>query len=148
MPGKRETWARLLRYGVVGGLTTAVNWGLFTLLYTAWQMNENLSNAISVVCAVCFAYLANKHFVFRTRCADRRALAREALSFFSARAATMLFELGGVFVFVTLIGWTDQAFWVKGAVNVVVILLNYILSQRLVFQKQAHPTDHNGPDHR
>ncbi|MDR0671267.1 MAG: GtrA family protein, partial [Oscillospiraceae bacterium] len=54
---RRETWARLFRYGVVGGLTTAVDWGLFTLLYAVCRMNENLSNAISVVCAVCFAYL-------------------------------------------------------------------------------------------
>ncbi|MDR0381376.1 MAG: GtrA family protein [Oscillospiraceae bacterium] len=129
---RRETWVRLLRYGVVGGLTTVVDWGLFTLLYTACGADENLSNAISVVCAVCFAYLANKHFVFHARCADRRALVREAFSFFSARAATMLFQLGGVFVFVTLVGW--PAFWVKGAVNVAVILLNYILSQRLIFK--------------
>ena len=129
-----------IRYAVIGGLTTAVNFGLSALLYGALKWDENLSNVIAVVCAVIFAYLANKWFVFRTRCTGRRDLLREAFSFFSARAATMLLEIGGLFLLVTKAGL--PFFWIKAALTVLVVLINYVFNKRRVFHTGGSEKPH------
>lgn len=132
---KTPEFLRLVRYGVTGVITTVINIGLFTLLYERWGWNENVSNIIAIFFAVLFAYLASKWFVFRTRCENRLDLVREAVSFLSARAVTMALELGGIFVFVTLLGW--PGFWVKAALTVIVVSLNYVFSKLFVFKGEA-----------
>ncbi|MCL2747924.1 MAG: GtrA family protein [Oscillospiraceae bacterium] len=124
---------RFVRYAAMGGLTTAVNLGVFVLLREALRWDQNLSNIIAVVVAVLFAYFTNKWFVFKTRCQNKRDLLREAASFFSGRAVTMAMEAGGFLLLDMLTGLPD--FWKKAPVTVVAILLNYLFSKRFVFRK-------------
>ncbi len=123
---------QFVRYVLVGGFTTAINVGLMALLHGGLHWNENLSNVISVVCAVLFAYLASKWFVFRTHCVSKGDFVREMLTFFSARAVTMLVEIGGLFLLVTQAGlpW----FWIKLALTILVIVLNFVFSKLFVFR--------------
>jgi len=122
-----------IRYAVIGTLTFLLNNGLFNLLHSALHWEENLSNVISVFVSVVFAYLGSKWFVFLTHCKDKRALLREAFSFFSARAVTMVIEIGGLYLLVTRAGL--PAVWIKLGLTVLVILLNYIFSKLFVFRK-------------
>ena len=123
---------QMLAYLLAGGCTTAVNFILFLILRLA--INESAANAVSVFCSVLFAYWANKRFVFQTVCASRRDLLREMLSFFSARAFTMLLEVGGVFLFAEMLGF--DALPVKILLNGLVLVLNFILSKALIFRRK------------
>ena len=130
---------RFLRYLVAGGLTTAVNLGVFTLLYHLLHVEFNMSNIVAVLCSVVFAYAVNKRFVFRTHCVNRLEFFREALSFFSARAITIVLEIGGGYFLVDIMDLHNMLgldeFWIKTALTVIVVLLNYLLSKVLVFRK-------------
>ncbi len=134
---KNNIW-ELIRYGVIGVFTTLVNFVIFYLLDTVLSLDANVSNVISVVCAVVFAYVTNKLFVFRSHCPSLRALWLEAFSFFSARGITMLIEVGGVFLATVLFHF--DAMISKIAINVIVLILNYVFSKWFVFQKE-HKTN-------
>ncbi len=125
----------LIRYGAAGVATTAVNFICFALFYNLLRWNESVANAVSVVLSILFAYVVNKRFVFRSHCPDRKALAAEAISFFSARGVTMLLEVGGMVLFGTILRW--NAWLVKIGLNVLVLVLNYVFSKLLVFRRKG-----------
>lgn len=127
-----ERLLRLLRYGIAGVGTTAVNFLLMALLYNGLHWNESVANTVAVVGSVLFAYVVNKLFVFKSKCEGWKALFLEAFSFFSARGVTMLIEIGGVFLFSTLLHF--NAWIVKIALNVLVLILNYVFSKIFVFK--------------
>ena len=135
LPERARTpeFLRFIRYLVIGGLTTGVNYGVFVLLLVVLGWEENASNIVAVVCSVVFAYLTNKRFVFRTHCNSAKDLLREAFSFFSARAATIALEIAGVYLLVTLAGL--PVFGTKAVLTVLIVLLNYIFS-RWIFKNR------------
>ena len=130
-----EKGRELIRYGVIGVATTVVSFGTLWLFVNAARLDANLSNVLSIVCAVLFAYAANKLFVFRSHCGTRAALVREAVSFFAARGIAMLVEAGG---FSLLYELCRVPYMVsKLVISVVVLVLNYVLSKLVVFRKKA-----------
>ncbi|GHU60826.1 membrane protein, GtrA family [Clostridia bacterium] len=134
LPEKSASKTReLAAYIAVGAATTLVNLLIFYLLYDTIRLETNLSNVISIVSAILFAYVCNKKFVFRSRAKNLSALLREAFSFFSSRAFTMLLEVGGVFLFCAV--WLLDPLAVKLFVTAAVIALNYIFAKFLVFNK-------------
>lgn len=133
---KSEKFKKLVRYGIVGVCTTAVNYALLWLLFYQLHIDYDVANAIAIVSSVLFAYVANKLFVFRSHTGSRGALVREAVSFFASRAVTALLEWGLGFVIHTLIG-VDENRWgmvSKVAINVLVLVLNFVFSQVFVFR--------------
>ena len=126
---------RIFRYLFAGGLTTLVNFALYTVFTRGLSWEENVANTVAVTFSVLFAYMINKLFVFRSRAENFPGLVRECLSFFGARALTMLLEIGGLYVFHTLIGLYDFA--VKAVLTVVIVVLNYVFSKFWVFGKRG-----------
>jgi len=131
-----ERVRKLIRYVFFGACTTLVNFLMFALLKNALLIELNVANTIAVVTSILFAYVTNKIFVFRSRTNSTGALFREIISFFSARGVTMLIEVGSIFLIHTVLQ-VDEAysFYTKGAVNVLVLILNFVFSQWFVFRK-------------
>ena len=119
-------------YLIFGGLTTALNFGLYTLLTRALGWGGTTANAVSVVCAVLFAYVTNKLVVFQSSVSGAGGLAREFASFAAGRAFTMVLEIGGFELLHTWLKFHDLA--VKAALTVVIIILNYLISRFVVFR--------------
>lgn len=129
-----EKFQRIFRYVITGGLTTLVNFTVFWFFTYLLNINLNIANVISIVCAVIFAYVTNKIIVFRSKCHSTKELLVEAFSFFSSRGVTMIIEVGGVFV---LTSWLQmEAMISKVIITVVVLILNYLFAQLLVFRKR------------
>ena len=129
----------ILRYLVMGGLTTLVSWGTYALFAKTCGLSIIVSNILSWICAVLFAYLTNKVWVFHSRSWEFRFVIREAALFFSARLATGVLEMAGVPLLVKA-GLDQKIFGVKGmlskvVVSIIVVILNYIFSKLLVFKK-------------
>lgn len=123
-----------VRYLIAGGLTTLVNLAAFTLLYEMLNINVNISNIISIAAAVIFAYFINKIYVFRSKSPDLISLFREFLKFTVARLATMLIEVLGVFLLVSIIG--IYALIGKLVTQVIVVISNYFISRHIVFTEK------------
>ena len=133
---RKELSAETARYIIIGVLTTLINVGLFRLLLSIINIDTNIdvtvSNVTSISVSVLFAYIANKLFVFRHRSNSRYELIVEFAKFVGSRLFTMAIEIGSLLVFFNILGY--DAWFVKLAVQVVVIAINYIISKMIVFR--------------
>ena len=133
----------IINYLLFGGMTTVVSWGTYSLFVKAIGMSVGVGNILSWICAVLFAFVTNKLFVFESKTWQPATALREFVSFIGARLATGVIEWFGVPYFSTH-GLTHPLFGVKGllanvVVSIVVIILNYIFSKFLVFIKKDKP---------
>jgi putative flippase GtrA len=126
-----------LLYLFFGGLTTLVCWGIYALL--VWfGIDLNISNIISLIIGVTFAFVVNKWFVFRSRSLERSVLAGEIISFFALRAVTIVIAIL-LFPALILIGLDQPLLGIDGmvakiVVSVIEIVLNYLASKFIVFK--------------
>lgn len=121
-----------LRYLFFGGCTTLVNLVIFNVLVYTFHINYTVSNIISVIAAILFAYVVNKLFVFSSSCSSWKEVFLEFYRFVLGRLSTMFIEVGGVDVLVQFIG---QAKWLaKLETQVIVVIVNYFISKFLVFK--------------
>lgn len=123
-----------IRYLVAGVLTTLVNLGLFYILRNLFHMNLNASNFIAITLAICFAYVINKLYVFKSTTHNIEAIINEILTFFGARLITMFIEIAGVALFVSALHMNEMVS--KLLIQVVVLVLNYIFSKLFIFTKK------------
>ena len=92
---KSETGLYLF-YGV---LTTVVNYVSFWLALQLLGYDYILMvNTISFFCAVIFAYVTNKIFVFKSKSWEMGVLKVEIPSFLSSRLLSYLFEQAGLYI--------------------------------------------------
>jgi putative flippase GtrA len=134
-----ELYSRLIRYGLIGGLTTVVSLVVYWIFLYPLNFNPNIANIISIVCAVIFAYIANKKYVFRSKCNNIKEVFIEALSFFSARAVTIGIEILGIFILYSYCKL--DAMFSKIVITIIVIILNYIFSRFITFKDALVSTD-------
>jgi len=130
-------YRELLLYGIFGVLTTALNILVYYLLRSAFPPDiayKQLANAIAWLISVLFAYGTNRAFVFSQRANTPWGILRELLSFMAARLLTGGLDMGIMYVGLAVLHLYDMA--VKVASNVLVIVLNYILSKFFIFKKE------------
>ena len=121
------------RYLFAGGLTTLVNFSLFTLMHEIIGIDYMVSNVASISVSVVFAYVVNKRFVFRRRSNTMMELALEFIKFVGSRLFTMALEIGTVWLFFEVLAL--NATLGKAVSQVLVIILNYLISKLIVFRR-------------
>ena len=123
-------------YLIVGVLTTIVNWGTYAIL-VQFGVEINLSNIISWIVGVTFAFVMNKWFVFRSRCLIPIVVLRELGSFYAARIITGVIAIV-LFPIVYALGMDQTFMGIDGFVakmftTVIEIFLNWVFSKYLIF---------------
>lgn len=78
-----------------------------------------------------FAYVTNRKFVFESK--EENKL-KEAGKFVTSRITTLLMDMAIMFIGVTLCKFNDKI--IKLISQVVVIVMNYLLSKIIVFKKK------------
>ena len=122
-----------LLYLFFGGLTTVISIAVFWLFRRPFALNELVANIISWVIAVLFAFFTNRTWVFRAPTRSAGEFLRQMGSFFGGRVVTLLIEEALLAVFITWLHLPDMP--VKIAAQVIVIVLNYVISKLFVFKK-------------
>ncbi len=123
----------LISYLFFGVLTTAVNYLVYLPLYNLAGISASVSNMISWVVAVAFAYLTNKPFVFKSHDWSAKTVIPELTKFVSCRIASGLMETVILLVTVDTLHWNGNL-W-KLVTSVLVVVLNYVASKLVVFKK-------------
>ena len=137
-----------------GAFTTLVTLASYALFVRAFNVDPNISNILSWVCGVTFAFVVNKWLVFESRTTKARILLWELGSFFSSRIFTgivafilfpILNDWMGLSAIVLDFGFLSILFGTSGMLakiitSVVEIVLNWILSKYVVFKKGASQT--------
>lgn len=133
----KELFARyreIILYLIFGAGTTAVDFAVSLTLVYLFDVNLYLSKVIAWVCAVAFAYVTNRIFVFQSVNRGAKKVLLEAGEFVAGR----LISLGAQeLVMVALYDGMKMSEWsVLILSSVLVIILNYIFGKLLVFRKK------------
>lgn len=124
-----------IMYLVFGGLTVGVNIATYIGLTRIIELNYMVANIIAWIVAVIFAYITNKFFVFESNNTELKFLVKEFTSFVSCRILSGVMEMILMYVMIDMMGIND--FITKIFTNILVIVLNYVLSKVIIFKKQA-----------
>ena len=133
-----------IRYIIFGVITVLVSWGTYAA-FVFMGIDLNISNILSWICAVLFAFVVNKIYVFRCTGSSTVKLGAELVSFIGGRlftgvVAALLFPalvaIGLGFVFLGV-----EGLFARGITSGVEILLNYIISKFIVFRKSKKETE-------
>ena len=124
---------KIINYLIFGILSTAINliiyYGLtLTVLTPNNAFYLQLSNIISWIGAVIFAYITNRKYVFESK---NKNIIKECSSFFGARVITLIMDMIIMFIGVTLLKGNDRV--IKMISQIVVIISNYLFSKIFVF---------------
>ena len=124
----------IINYVIVGGLTTLVSigsyWGFRFII-----KNYVILSIISWILAVLFAYVTNRIFVFESK---SKNLVEEATKFFGSRLVTLGLEVSLMMLFVSVLKINDMVS--KIILQIVVLVLNYVLSKLFVFKNDKKTT--------
>lgn len=118
-------------YIVFGCLTTLVNWLAYWVLEDFLSAPYLWATALSQLVAILFAYITNRIWVFQSRVHGIRGIAAEMAKFFGCRTASFVLDLLCMYVGVDVFHANDKI--MKLLANVIIIILNYVLSKLLVF---------------
>lgn len=121
----------ILLYLFFGGLTFIVSIASYVFFDVIFSMNELVANVLSWILAVSFAYVTNRIWVFDASTTTMREFLKQIISFFGGRVATLVIEELILLVFVTLLQFPSVP--VKVVAQIMVIVLNYIISKLFVF---------------
>lgn len=122
-----------LLYLFFGGLTTVVSIIAFFFLNVTMEMHELIANVISWIIAVTFAFFTNRVWVFAAPTKGINEFVKQAISFYAGRLVTLGIEEIILLVFITLLRFPSML--VKIVAQVLVIILNYVISKVFVFKK-------------
>lgn len=129
-----QKYNELIMYGIVGCCTMIVALISYYILANPLNIYYQIANVISWGLAVAFAYVTNKKFVFKSQYENFASTVKEIISFVSSRIISLLAEIISMYFFVQICSLDDNV--VKLMNQILVIVLNYILSKFWVFNKK------------
>lgn len=121
----------LILYLFFGGVTFLISVTSFEAFYLLFGLNELVANVLSWCIAVLFAFLSNQKWVFRVPKTNGKSLLRQLLSFLGGRIITLAVEEIMLMVFISYLHF--PSLFVKVTAQIIVIVLNYIISKWFVF---------------
>lgn len=133
----RKIWFRyreLMMYGIFGVLTTGVNMVSYGVLYSFMSINNMSSTIIAWILSVLFAYVTNKLWVFSSFEKNVKMLLYELCMFVLCRLLTGVIDVGIMVLTVDIMEM--NALGMKLVANIIVIILNYLASKRVVFNRK------------
>ena len=133
-----KKYEEIINYLIVGVLTTVVSivtYLLFanTFLAEKSDLDIQIANVLSWICAVTFAYITNRIYVFKSKVKGKEQL-KEAVNFVLARVFSLIVDMSMMYIMYSLMHIDDTI--AKLVVQVVVTILNYVLSKIIVFKKE------------
>lgn len=124
----------LVAYLFAGVATTAVNYVAYYFATRAFGLGVMPGTWAAWFIAVCFGYVVNKAFVFKSHCESFAALAKECVSFFAMRLVSLGMETALMYLTVEVLHFNDLV--MKLVINLLVIVLNYAFSKLFIFRKK------------
>lgn len=129
---KYKRYEEIINYLFIGGCTTIVSIGTYTICSSLFHIHYQVSNIISWVFSVVFAFITNKLFVFKVKNNDN--LFKEIYQFVKFRILSLIIDMGIMYLLVDLLKINDIIS--KILVQIIVVALNYIFSKLFIFKKE------------
>jgi len=119
----------MIAYIIFGILTTVVNIVVYIIFERYLGVNYVISNVIAWFLSVLFAYITNRIWVFESK---NDNILKEIVLFFGGRLFSGVIDTALMVLFIEILLLGD--FISKIIVQVIVVILNYIISKLVVFK--------------
>lgn len=151
-------YKEIITYVIFGVLTTVVSWGSYTVFVEVLSMKVFVGNLLSWICAIVFAYVTNKLWVFESKSWKPSVIGKEIVTFVASRGITGVIEIlcvpilaktGFDNIFYGILEkmnisigilFTD-GIYSKIFLSVVVVILNYFFSKFIIFKNKKKDTE-------
>lgn len=153
-----EKYKEVISYVFFGVLATVVNLVSFKIFNAVLGAHLYLlTNVISWLITVIFAYFTNKLWVFESKSWKAEVVIKELIGFFGARIFSLVVEEAGLWLMIDImhmgkISWDIFSFNLDGnmiakiIMQVVVVILNYVFSKLVIFKHKNDSDKQNGLD--
>lgn len=129
-------YKEIINYSIFGVLSTVVNFASYFIFAKLFHIDEVVSSGLSWFCAVLFAYITNKIFVFESKTKTVKEFIKEMMSFFACRVLSgILCDVGTFALMVKVLNINDII--AKIVTQIMVVILNYVLSKLVIFKKKS-----------
>lgn len=123
----------VLLYLFFGGVSLVLNLAMFAFFEYVVGLNQLVNNIICWVTSVLMQFFTNRIWVFQGRTDGAVDFLKQMATFFGGRVFTLAVE--EVLLLVFIIGLHFDSMAVKSTAQIVVIVLNYVISKFWVFKK-------------
>ena len=123
-------YKEIINYLISGVLTTIVSIASYELFKNIFSIHYIISNILSWIIAVLFAYIVNRKYVFNSTNNNK---IKEFINFVACRITTLIAETLIIYILVDLLNTNSDIAKIIG--QIITIILNYILSKFLTFKK-------------
>lgn len=125
-----KKFMHIFSYLIFGVLTTVINLVSYKI-FLDLNIDYRVSATLAFILAVLFAFITNRKYVFTAQ----SSILKEAVAFLSMRLVTFAINLIGLIIMVDFIHL--DKFYSQVALNVLIIILNYVLSKYIVFNLRS-----------
>lgn len=129
-------YREVILYLVFGVLTTVVSISSYYICSEILNIHYLVSNIISWVLSVIFAYFTNRVWVFESKSKNTSNILKEMLTFVNCRLLSGVIDMATMFVLVGAIHINDM--YAKVFTQFIVVVLNYVFSKLIVFKKSTN----------
>lgn len=129
-------YREVILYLVFGVLTTVVSISSYYICSEILNIHYLVSNIISWVLSVIFAYFTNRVWVFESKSKNTSDILKEMLTFVNCRLLSGVIDMATMFVLVGAIHINDM--YAKVFTQFIVVVLNYVFSKLIVFKKSTN----------
>ena len=127
---KQSLKLEIIKYLFFGAVSFVANFLTFAICDKIIHFNHLLANIIAWIVAVLIAYITNKKWVFIS---EKKGI-MQMVTFFGGRIITLFIEELLLFIFISML--QCDTLIVKLISQVVVIVLNYLISKLFIFKKE------------
>ena len=124
----------VLLYLFFGGIAFVLNIVLYILFAETLKINVLIANGLCWIICVLFQFFTNRVWVFDSKTDSANDFTKQLFMFVAGRLFTLVVEEIIIAIFITWLGFNSIA--VKMIAQVIVIVLNYIISKAVVFRRQ------------
>lgn len=128
---EQRGWWKIFTYLFFGGLATLVNVISYMISFNI-GLNWQISNTISWICSVLFAFITNKLWVFHSKTNNLKDLLLEFIKFIIARIIS--YGLDMFFMYLLIDGIKTNDLFAKIITQVIVVIMNYFFSKFFIFK--------------
>lgn len=123
----------MLLYLFFGGLSFCVSIATYVMFSVLFVIDELISNVLSWIITVAFAFFTNRIWVFEAPTDSLNSFIRQIGKFYAGRIITLAIEEVILLIFIMIL--CLESIPVKIGAQMIVIVLNYIVSKLLIFKK-------------
>ncbi|MBO4393756.1 MAG: GtrA family protein [Spirochaetales bacterium] len=134
---KKTFWKKhgtFILYNIFGLSATALETACYWLFFSKLEMGNVVSTIIATFITITYAFFTNKILVYKSKDWRLKTMYAEVSEFYGFRILTGLFNVGYMYLTVSILDWPPVLMKIISAL--IVGLMNYLLGKKIVFKNR------------